>query len=85
LKLPGNNRAVLARIVSYIANKTEEVSMGEIEEELGISLQKQYVLFRGYKTFFPGLKLSRGNWTYTYQEATPIPESSQEVLSGKGP
>ena len=62
--------------------------MGEIEEELGFSLQLQYSLHRAYKEFFPGLELDRGHWSYTKpaekpEEIQPVPRTSQDVLSAE--
>jgi len=83
-RLPGSNRALMFQIDKYLENKSE-CSMGEIEEELSIPLQKQYLLYRAYRDFFPAIKLQDGRWTWDYKQLEhPVPATSQDALSGKG-
>ena len=59
--------------------------MGEIEEELGIPLQKQYLLYRAYRDVFPAVKLENGRWTWDLRAlGQPVPATSQDVLTAKG-
>lgn len=82
MKFRPSNRQKLATIATYLSKKLS-CSMGEIEEQLGISIQNQYNLFRAYKEFFPGLELSKGRWAMTYEPIAAIPATDQDVLSAK--
>lgn len=83
-RLPTSNRAVMGQIDKYLEDKSE-CSMGEIEEQLGIPLQKQYLVYRGYRDFFPAIKLKNGRWTWDYKQLVqPVPATSQDTLSAKG-
>jgi hypothetical protein len=82
-RFPSNNRAVMAQIDKYLENKSE-CSMGEVEEELGIPLQKQYLVYRAYRDFFPSIKLKDGRWTWNYKQlGQPVPVTSQDTLSAE--
>ena len=82
-RLPPADKQLLAKIVSYLGGRLE-CSMGEIEEELGIKTWKQQAIYRFYRDSFPGLELKRGRWKYGYQGVAVVPETSQEILFGKG-
>jgi hypothetical protein len=58
-RLPSKNRALMQRIDSYLQNKME-CSMGEIEEELGIPVWKQYVILPIQPRLLPGRQA--GGW-----------------------
>jgi len=83
-RLPGNNRALMAQVDRYLQDKSE-CSMGEIEEELGIPIWKQYWLYRAYSDFFPATQLVNSRWKWNIRALeNPVPKSSQDILSSKG-
>ena len=78
------DKTLMAKIDEYLENKSE-CSMGEIEEELGIKLWKQYWLYRAYHDYFPATELVASRWRWNLKALTkPRPGSSQDVLSATG-
>jgi len=69
------------RLVTFVRSKGE-CSMGEVEVELGIPMSTQYAIARGYKEFFPDIRLRRSTWMVVPVEApVAVPLVRQDNLS----
>jgi GH25 family lysozyme M1 (1,4-beta-N-acetylmuramidase) len=88
-KIPHPNRQLLAKIVAYVQDTVGTIgycTMGQIEEELQISISKQYWLYRSYGDYYPSIELKRGRWRGTNYSKTVevVPSTSQQLLSSEG-
>ena len=73
------------RLIDNYVNEHGDVSMGTIEQELGISFSKQYKLSLAYRDQFLLTRLKNGIWSSRItvkDEILPVPNISQDHLTG---